>query len=66
MSQVELPPYHGPHSPLDLVAIETIFGCIFEAFRQIYQFPVVADASIDASRLMKRVHHLSLKKALMP
>jgi hypothetical protein len=25
MSQVELPPYHGPCSPLDLVAIEIIF-----------------------------------------
>jgi hypothetical protein len=32
MSQVELPPYHGPRCPLDLVAIEIIFGRIFEAF----------------------------------
>jgi hypothetical protein len=32
MTQVELPPYHRPCSPLDLVAIEIIFGCIFEAF----------------------------------
>jgi hypothetical protein len=33
MTQVELPPYRGPHSPLDLVAIEFIFGRIFEAFQ---------------------------------
>jgi hypothetical protein len=32
MTQVELPPYHGPCCTLDLVAIEFIFGCIFEAF----------------------------------
>jgi hypothetical protein len=32
MTQVELAAYHGPHSPLDLFAIEIIFGCIFEAF----------------------------------
>jgi hypothetical protein len=32
MSQVELPPYHGPRSTLDLVAIKIIFGYIFEAF----------------------------------
>jgi hypothetical protein len=29
----ELPLYHGPRSPLDLVAVEFIFGCLFEAFR---------------------------------
>jgi hypothetical protein len=32
MTQVELPPIHRPHSPLDLVAIEMIFGRIFNAF----------------------------------
>jgi hypothetical protein len=32
MTQFVLPPYHGPRSPLDLVAIKIIFGCIFEAF----------------------------------
>jgi hypothetical protein len=29
---IELPPYHGPQSPLDLVAVEHIFGRLFEAF----------------------------------
>jgi hypothetical protein len=33
MTQVELPPYHGPHSPLELVAIDFIFECMFEAFQ---------------------------------
>jgi hypothetical protein len=32
MTQVELHPYHGPRSPLDLVTIEIIYGRIFEAF----------------------------------
>jgi hypothetical protein len=32
MTQVEFPPYHGPHSSLDLVAIEIIFERIFEEF----------------------------------
>jgi hypothetical protein len=31
MTQVELPPYHRPYNPLDLIAVEIIFGCIFEA-----------------------------------
>jgi hypothetical protein len=32
MTQIELPPYHVPLNPLDLVAIEIIFGRLFEAF----------------------------------
>jgi hypothetical protein len=32
MTQIELPPYHGPCSPLDVVTIEIIFGSIFEVF----------------------------------
>jgi hypothetical protein len=29
---IELPLYHGPRSPLDIVAIKHIFGRLFEAF----------------------------------
>jgi hypothetical protein len=29
---IVLPPYHGHQSPLDLVAIEHIFGHLLEAF----------------------------------
>jgi hypothetical protein len=32
MSQIELPPYREPHSPLDLIVVEIIFGRLFEAF----------------------------------
>jgi hypothetical protein len=32
MTQIELPPYRRPKSPLDLVVIEIIFGCLFKAF----------------------------------
>jgi hypothetical protein len=32
MTQIELPPYRGPRSPLDLVAIDIIFEHLFEAF----------------------------------
>jgi hypothetical protein len=32
MTQIELPSYRGPRSPLNLVAIEIIFGRLFEAF----------------------------------
>jgi hypothetical protein len=32
MSQVKLPPYCGPHNPLDLVAFEIVFGHMFEVF----------------------------------
>jgi hypothetical protein len=34
---IELPPYHGPRSPLVLVAVEHIFGFLFEAFQIAYQ-----------------------------
>jgi hypothetical protein len=42
MTQIELPPYRGPCSPLDVVSIEIIFGHIFEVFRHITQ----ADAAV--------------------
>jgi hypothetical protein len=32
MTQIELPPYHGSHIPLDLVTVEIIFWHPFEAF----------------------------------
>jgi hypothetical protein len=33
MTQIELPPYHRPQSPLSLVVVEIVFGRLFEAFR---------------------------------
>jgi hypothetical protein len=32
MIQIELPPYRGPRRPLDLVAIEIVFGHLFKVF----------------------------------
>jgi hypothetical protein len=32
MIQIELPPYHGPRHPLDLVALEIVLGSLFEVF----------------------------------
>jgi hypothetical protein len=32
MFQVEIPPLHGFRNPLELVAIEIVYGRIFEAF----------------------------------
>jgi hypothetical protein len=29
---IELPPYGGPRSPLDIVTVEHIFGRLFETF----------------------------------
>jgi hypothetical protein len=37
MTQIELPLYREPKSPLDLVAIEIIFRCLFEAFQRTSQ-----------------------------
>jgi hypothetical protein len=65
MTQVELPPYHKPHIPLDLVSIEIIFGRIFETFRQISQAIAAGATSIDDDKPLKIIHQPSLKKALM-
>jgi hypothetical protein len=65
MSQVELPPYHGPRSPLDLVAIKIIFGRIFEAFRQVSQVASAGVAAIEVDKPMKRAGHLPIRKALV-
>jgi hypothetical protein len=37
MTHIELPPYCEPQSPLNLVAIEIIFGHLFEAFQHTSQ-----------------------------
>jgi hypothetical protein len=59
MTQVDLPPYCGHRSPLDLVAIEIIFEDIFKAFQQISQA-----ATTDDNMPKKKMHRLPLKKML--
>jgi hypothetical protein len=65
MTQVELPPYCGPHSPLDLVAIEIIFGRIFEAFQQISQVAAIGATPAADNRPLKKICRPPLKKVLM-
>jgi hypothetical protein len=65
MTQVELPPHRGPRSPLDSIAIEIIFGCIFEAFPRICQAAGTGAMSTDDNKPHKRFRQPPLKKALV-
>jgi hypothetical protein len=65
ITQVELPPYRGPHSPLDLVAVEIIFGRIFEAFcRMSHATGAGAAVAIEDKPLPKKPRWVLLKKTL--
>jgi hypothetical protein len=70
MSQVELSPFHGPQSPLDLVASEIVFGCMFKAFRRMSQAKPTAVRSVsgDDDRPAQKRHHRALlaKKTAVP
>jgi hypothetical protein len=66
MTQVEFPPYCGPHNPLDLVAIEIIFGHIFEAFRHISQATAAGAATTNNDRPHKKLWQPPLRKVLAP
>jgi hypothetical protein len=54
MTQIELPPYHGPRSPMDLVAIEVVFGHIFEVFRHITQATAMGIVATEDDRPQKK------------
>jgi hypothetical protein len=68
VTQIELPPYHGPWSLLDLVASDVVFGRIFEAFRLMSQAKVdvvaIAPAG-DDNLLRKRTLRVPLMKKIM-
>jgi hypothetical protein len=66
MTQIELPPYRGPRSPLDLIVVEIIFTCLFEAFRRISQAIGTSTSAGDDIQLRKRMCLPSLKKILVP
>jgi hypothetical protein len=66
MIQIELPPYRGPRSPLDLVTIEIIFGRLFEAFRRISQATSTGILADDDIPPWKKMHQPPLKKILVP
>jgi hypothetical protein len=66
MSQIELPPYRGPRSPLDLIVVEIIFERLFEAFRHISQAVVAAASTDDSTRPQNKMFQPSLRKVLVP
>jgi hypothetical protein len=66
MTQIELPPYRGPRSSLDLIVIEIIFGCLFEAFRCICQATSTGTLAGDGSQPRKKMRQPPLKKILVP
>jgi hypothetical protein len=63
---IELPPYRGPRSLLDIVDVEHIFGCLFEAFRHISQASRTDTPAGDDIQSSKRAQAPSLKKLLVP
>jgi hypothetical protein len=66
ITHIELPPYCGPHSPLDLVNIEIIFGRIFEAFRHISQVVAASAVASDDDMPQKKLRRPPLRKVLAP
>jgi hypothetical protein len=66
MTQIELPSYRGPRSPLDLVAVEIIFGCLFEAFQHVSQSVGAGTSSGGAAQRAKKMRELPLKSVLVP
>jgi hypothetical protein len=67
MIQVELPPYHGPHSPLDLIASEIVFGRMFESFCWVSQAKSVAAGPVpadDDKSLQKRQRQAPLVRKM--
>jgi hypothetical protein len=63
---IELPPYRGPRSPLDIVNVEYLFGLLFEAFRHISQATRTDAPTGDDAQPSERARAPSLKKLLVP
>jgi hypothetical protein len=66
MTQIELPPQRRPHSLLDLIVADIIFGCLFEAFRRISQATCTGTSTGDDIQPQKKMCQLLLKKILVP
>jgi hypothetical protein len=66
MTQIELPPYREPRSPLDLVVVEIIFGRLLEAFRHTSQAASTRTSAEDDTQAPKKTRALPLKKMLVP
>jgi hypothetical protein len=62
----ELPPYRGPRSPLDLVAVEFVFVHLFESFRYTSQAAWNGTSAGADTQLAKKSWASSMRKVLMP
>jgi hypothetical protein len=56
MTQVEFPPYCGPHGPLDLVVVVIVFGHIFEAFHRMSHACTSGAVPIDDDKTLQKRH----------
>jgi hypothetical protein len=65
MTPNELPPYHGPQSPLDLVDVDIIFGRLFEAFQRASQASGTGASAGNDTHPSKKAWTPSLKKMLL-
>jgi hypothetical protein len=63
---IELPPYHEPQSPLDIVIVEHVFWRLFEAFQHISQVARTDTSTGDDAQPSKRARAPSLKRLLVP
>jgi hypothetical protein len=63
---IELLPYRGSRSPLDIVVVEHIFGRLLEAFRHISQAARTDTFVGDDAQPSKRARAPSLKRLLVP
>jgi hypothetical protein len=66
MIQIEHAPHHGPQNPLDSVAVEIIFGHLFEAFQHASQAVRTGTSPNDGTLPVKKTHALPLKRMLAP
>jgi hypothetical protein len=66
MTQIKLPPYCGPHSSLDLIIVEIIFGRHFEAFQCISQATGIGPLAGDDIQPRKKMCQPPLKKIHVP
>jgi hypothetical protein len=66
MTKIKFPPYRGPHSPLDLIIVEIIFGRLFEAFKRIPQDTGSGTSVGDDIQPQKKMRQPPLKKILVP
>jgi hypothetical protein len=67
MTQIEFSPYHGPRSPLDVVAIEIAFRRIFEVFRHITHADDAAGIVADGDdKPQKKPRQQMMRNVLVP